>query len=220
MNVAILNGDGKPVGTQEVLKTWERREVVPALLHQAVVTALANARINRAHTKGRGEVRGGGRKPWAQKGTGRARHGSIRSPIWRGGGTVFGPTKEENYGKRFPASMRRAALGMALLAKVRDAEIRMVEAFPESAKTKDLAAFLKRVNLTGSRLLIPPPEQQATVVRAGRNLPRTRILHPAQLQAADLLRIKMLVVTPQSWAILEDRLVRKTTPRAPKPKAP
>lgn len=206
MKLAVFGAEGREVRTADVLLGWEHRRVVPALLHQAVVTALANVRITRAHTKGRGDVRGGGRKPWAQKGTGRARHGSTRSPIWRGGGTTFGPTKEETYQKRFPANMRRAALGMALLTKVRDAEVRMVEAFPESAKTKDLAAFLKRVNLTGSRLLIPPPEKQTTVLRAGRNLPRTRILPAAELQAADLLRVKMLVVTPESWKVLEGRL--------------
>jgi large subunit ribosomal protein L4 len=206
MNVRILNAEGKEVGTHTVLAAWEHRRVVPSLLQQAVVAAAANARIPRAHTKGRGEVRGGGRKPWKQKGTGRSRHGSIRSPLWKGGGVTFGPTNEQNFTKRFPASMRRTALAMALVAKVRDAEITMTEAFPDTTRTKELSAFVQILGLQGSILLLVPDNRRAALARAGRNLPRTVVADPRTLNAAGVLQFRHVVATPESWATLEARL--------------
>lgn len=213
MKIPILNAEGKEVGTREILAGWAQRPVVPALLHQAVVAASANARIRRAHTKNRGEVRGGGRKPWRQKGTGRARHGSIRSPLWKGGGVTFGPRRDQTFAKRLPAAMKRTALAMAILTKARDAELTMVEAFPEATKTKELAAFVQRLGRKGSLLFLAPDDRQATLVRASRNLRKTRVARAAALTAADVLRARHLVVAPESWAALERRLER------PAPKA-
>lgn len=206
MNVRMLNGEGKEVGTHNVLAGWERRRVVPALLQQAVVAAAANARIPRAHTKGRSEVRGGGRKPWKQKGTGRARHGSIRSPLWKGGGVTFGPRNEQIFAKRLPVSMRRTALAMALVAKVRDAELTLTEAFPDTTRTKELSAFVHTLGLTGSILLLVPDNRRAALARAGRNLPHTVVADPKQLTAAEVLQFRHVVASPESWATLEARL--------------
>lgn len=206
MNVRLLNAEGKEVGTHVVLTAWERRRVVPSLLQQAVVAAAANARIPRAHTKGRGEVRGGGRKPWKQKGTGRARHGSIRSPLWKGGGVTFGPRNEQIFAKRLPAAMRRTALAMALVAKVRDGELTMTEAYPDTTRTKVLSAFVQTLGLTGSILLLAPDSRRTALARAGRNLPRTVVVNPLTLTAADVLRFRHVVATPESWSTVEARL--------------
>lgn len=213
MKVSILNVAGKEIGTREVLAGWETRRIVPALLHQAVVTARANLRRPWAHTKGRGEVRGGGRKPWRQKGTGRARHGSIRSPIWKGGGVTFGPRAERTYAKRFSSSMRRTALAMAVLAKARDAEVHLVERFPETAKTRDFVSFLERIGMHGSVIVLFPSDQRSTLTRAGRNVLSTRVADPATVTAADVLQATHIIATPESWAVVERRL-EANAPRA------
>lgn len=208
MKVAVVNIEGKETRTADVLTAWESRPVVQKLLHQAVVTSRSNLRRPWAHTKNRGEVRGGGRKPWKQKGTGRARHGSIRSPIWKGGGVTFGPRAERNYVKRLPAGMRRTALAMALVEKVRDVELRLVEQFPETAKTKDLVTFLKRLGMRGSFVLLPSPSLRIATLRASRNIPQARVADPATVTAADVLQAKHVVATPESWAVVEQRVAR------------
>ncbi len=116
--VNIYNQQAEIVGETELDPKIFNMKANPALVHQAVVTQMANMRQVLAHTKGRGEVRGGGRKPWRQKGTGRARHGSIRSPIWRGGGVTFGPTKERNFKKDINKKMKQKAMLMVLSDKV------------------------------------------------------------------------------------------------------
>ena len=126
-----------------------------SLLHQAVVMYMANQRQGTASTKTRGEVRGGGRKPWRQKGIGRARHGSIRSPIWVGGGVVFGP-KPRDYRQTMPKKARRAAMRSALSAKVRDGELIVVDALtlPEP-KTQRMAAVLTNLSAERKPLIVP-----------------------------------------------------------------
>lgn len=206
MNIPIVDKEGKEVGTKVALTAWERRPVTQALLHQAVVAIAANARIPWAHTKTRGEVRGGGRKPWKQKGTGRARAGSIRSPIWKGGGTTFGPRADRTYGKRFPANMRRVALAQALVAKGSAGELVIVEALPETSKTRELSAFLRGLNRPGRWLLAVPKEAPATILRAVRNLPHARAVAAEHLHVADVLSSKNVAFTPSSWEIVEARL--------------
>lgn len=208
MNIPVLDREGREVGTKVVLAHWERRPVSMELLHQAVSTIAANARIPWAHTKTRGEVRGGGRKPWKQKGTGRARAGSIRSPIWKGGGATFGPRSDRTYGKRLPAGMRRAALAQALVAKGSNQELVVVEALPETKKTREFAAFLTQMNRPGSLLLAFPQEAPDALLRAVRNLPRVRAVAVNHLNAADVLSAKHVVFTPASWEALEQRLAK------------
>lgn len=206
MKLAVVGADGKETGAKNVLTAWENRRLEPALLQQAAVTYAANLRIPWAHTKGRGDVRGGGRKPWRQKGTGRSRHGSIRSPLWKGGGSSFGPRKGRSYTKRFPANMRRVAFALSLVSKVRDNECRIVEQLPASAKTKELSRFLLGLGLRGSILVSPAPGERQALQRAGRNLARVTVKSPSQLTAADVLAARHLLVTPHSWEIIERRL--------------
>ncbi len=216
MKISVMNIEGKEVATREVLAGWERRALVPALLHQAAATAAGNARHPWAHTKGRGEVRGGGRKPWKQKGTGRARHGSIRSPLWKGGGATFGPRAERTYTRRLPAKMRQVALAMTLTAKVREGEMLLLEQLPETTKTKEMAAILGRLGDVSSRLVVVPHAALPTVARATRNLPRAAVQSAEQLTAADALAAKQLVATAAAWDIIERRLVQGATAEAKK----
>ncbi len=206
MEVSLVNAEGKSAGTKTVLEGWDARPVVAALLQQAVVAERANARRPWAHTKGRGDVRGGGRKPWKQKGTGRARHGSSRSPIWKGGGVTFGPSRERDYGKRMPETMKRVALGMALVTKVRDKELVLVEGLPAHLKTKDFARFLHALGVKGSVLVSPPTETRSALLRAGRNLSRVSVKSPQQITAGDVLTARHVIVTPESWTVLEERI--------------
>lgn len=209
MKIAVLNADGKEIATRDVLAAWEHRAVQPALLHQAVVTAAANARRPWAHTKGRGDVRGGGRKPWKQKGTGRARHGSIRSPIWKGGGVTFGPSKERTYVRRMPATMRAAALAMALKACIADGDVVLVEAYAAPSKTKEAAALLAKTGRVGSRIVLVPQAEVGALARVSRNLPRTQVRSAEAVTAADVLSAKHLIATTAAWDILERRLASR-----------
>src|SRR5690606_2370803 len=176
-----------------------------ALMHQAVRVYLANRRAGTASTRTRGEVRGGGRKPWRQKGTGRARHGSIRSPLWRGGGVIFGP-KPRSHRLLMPKKARRQALRSALSAKLRDGELTVVDAFqlPE-LKTKAVAAVVQQ--LGGGRkplLVIPEPDQGLR--RAARNIPGVRTVVAACLNTYEVLDSSRLLITRDAVKKVEEVL--------------
>src|SRR3990172_10042846 len=148
---ATHNQIGEKIGQQKLSAAVFGAKIVPHLIHEAVVSMRSNARRSTAHTKTRGEIRGGGKKPWQQKGTGRARHGSTRSPIWRGGGVTHGPRNEKVYARVIPKKMRAKALFMALSRKLRDNELLLVDSFgftaPSTANAKKtLLAFS---NLSG-----------------------------------------------------------------------
>ena len=141
MKTTVYDHKGKESTTVDLPENIFGLEWNADLVHQVVVGMQSNARANTAHTKNRSEVRGGGRKPWRQKGTGQARHGSKRSPIWSGGGITFGPRNERNYDKKINTKMRRKALLVALSQKLRDGQIIFVDGFDKvSGKTKDLKA--------------------------------------------------------------------------------
>ena len=174
------------------------------LLHQAVVMQLANRRAGSAATKTKGFVRGGGKKPWKQKGTGRARSGSIRSPIWVGGGTVFGPTPRD-YSYRMPRSARREALLSALSLKHHDGKIIVVDKLePEAAKTKIMVKALAELKVTSALIVIAQPD--ATIERSARNLPKIKVLRVGGLNVYDLLRYDHLILTEGALKSLEERL--------------
>lgn len=206
MQVPVVNAAGKEVGMKTILADVERSFRARELLHQAVVTAEANARIPIAHTKTRGEVSGGGRKPWRQKGTGRARAGSTRSPLWKGGGVSFGPRSERTFQKRFPARMRRAALAQALVAKAAAGELVFLEHVPESRKTVAWASALQGVRRAGSVLLAVSPSSAAGAAQGARNIPGVRIVGAHELTAADILSVRSVVCSPGSWDVLEERV--------------
>jgi large subunit ribosomal protein L4 len=186
--VKLYNQEGTSVGTLELPASLFEAKINPALVHEAVVAQQANARSPIAHTKGRGDVAGSGIKPWKQKGTGRARHGSRRSPIWVGGGITFGPTKDRNFSRKMNRSARRAALAMALTDKLAGDHFIAIDTMvlPE-AKTKKLDAVLKKFPTKGKKtLLVLEPGLSATA-RAARNLPRVTAISAKSLNVVDLV---------------------------------
>lgn len=175
----------------------------PHLLHQAVVMQLANRRAGSAATKSKGFVRGGGKKPWKQKGTGRARSGSIRSPIWVGGGTTFGPHPRD-YSYRMPRTARKEALLSALSEKKRDGKIVVVDKFElDQPKTKIMAQALTDLKVTSVLIVIAQPDPR--VERSARNLPKVKVLRVEGLNVYDLLRYEHLILTEAALKLLEER---------------
>ena len=176
----------------------------PNLLHQAVVMQLANRRAGSAATKSKGLVSGGGKKPWRQKGTGRARSGSIRSPIWVGGGTTFGPTPRD-YSYRMPRSARRAALLSALSLKNREGKLIVVDKFElEAAKTKIMVQALAELKVASGLIVVAQTEEK--IERSARNLPKIKVLRVEGLNVYDLMRYEHLVLTEGALKLLEERL--------------
>ena len=202
MKVDIYDNSNKKVETTDLPEGIFGVKWNPDLVHQAITAYMANGRRPWAHTKDRGDVRGGGKKPWRQKGTGRARHGSIRSPLWSGGGVTFGPTNERNFKKKINKKMRRKALFMALSSKVRDGEILVVDtlALPET-KTKQAASMLK--SLTGvlkenkktrPSVLVVPAATDKTLEMSTNNIARTDMLSANNLHSYDVLAKKYIIL--------------------------
>jgi large subunit ribosomal protein L4 len=176
----------------------------PQLLHQIVVMQLNNRRAGTAATKSKGLVRGGGKKPWRQKGTGRARAGSIRSPLWVGGGTIFGP-QPRDYSFRMPRKARKEALLSALSLKNRDGKIIVVDKLElEEAKTKLMVKALAELKVTSALIVISRPD--ATIERSSRNIPAVKVLRVEGLNVYDLVRYEHLILTEGALKLLEERL--------------
>jgi large subunit ribosomal protein L4 len=176
----------------------------PHLLHQIVVMQLNNRRAGTAATKSKGLVRGGGKKPWRQKGTGRARAGSIRSPLWVGGGTIFGP-QPRDYSFRMPRKARKEALLSALSLKNRDGKIIVVDKLElEEAKTKHMVKALAELKVTSALIVISRPD--ATIERSSRNIPAVKVLRVEGLNVYDLVRYEHLILTEGALKLLEERL--------------
>jgi large subunit ribosomal protein L4 len=175
----------------------------PHLLHQTVLMQLNKRRAGTAATKSRGWVRGGGKKPWRQKGTGRARAGSNRSPIWVGGGTIFGP-QPRDYSFRMPRKARREALLSALSLKNRDGKIIVVDKLElEAAKTKLMARALAELQVTSALIVIAQPDER--IERSCRNLPGVKVLRVEGLNVYDLVFYQHLVLTEGALKLLEER---------------
>ena len=167
------------------------------LVHQVVVAQMANRRLVLAHTKERGDVRGGGKKPWKQKGTGRARAGSSRSPLWRGGGIIFGPNKERNYSKKVNKKAKIKALFMVLSDKVRENAIKVITGIelPE-AKTKSMVQLLKVFDVKKGGLIVLP-EMDKKVALSVRNLPNVSVIAADSLNVYDVISSReVLIVEP------------------------
>lgn len=190
----------QPVLKEEIFGVKTR----PHLLHQTIVMQLANRRSGTAATKSKGFVSGGGKKPWRQKGTGRARAGSIRSPIWVGGGTIFGP-QPRNYAYRMPRKARREALLSALSSKNRDGKIIVVDKLEfEEAKTKLMVKAL--VDLKVESALVVIAQSDDKVERAARNLAKVKVLRVEGLNVYDLVRYDHLIFTEEALKLLQERL--------------
>lgn len=205
LSVPMFSEGLAPVGELELSPTVFGGAGRPYLLHAAVRMQLANRRRGTAAAKTRHFVSGGGKKPWRQKGTGRARAGSSRSPLWAGGAVVFGPTPR-NYGYRMPRSARRAALRAALAEKVREGLALVVESIAlAEPKTKRMVDWLHGLKIEGSVLVVLAAADDR-VERATRNLPDVKVLRVDGLNVYDLLRYRHLVCTKDAVAGIETRL--------------
>lgn len=195
----VLDGTGKSTGDKKLPAEIFGGEVNVPLMHQVVTAQLAAARSGTASTKTRSEVRGGGAKPWRQKGTGRARHGSTRSPIWVGGGVVFGPHPRD-YTQRLPKKMRRAALRSALADKAQAGQVFILDSFTET-KTKAAAQALKGAGITGKVLMVldPADEGSRTVDRAFRNIGKAAFSLVGSLSTYDVLVADTIVFTSSAF---------------------
>lgn len=176
------------------------------LLHQVVSAQTANKRQVLAHTKTRSEVRGGGKKPWRQKGTGRARHGSIRSPIWKGGGITFGPTKDRNFKKKIGKKMSRKALLLALSEKARSGGIIVVDSISLNApKTKEMAGILKFFENKLGRVksvLIISPSTDKNLYRTAKNIQKVGVVEARNLNPLEVLSYKNLMVLKDAIGVI------------------
>ncbi len=209
MKLDVFNIKGKKLEKQANLpKSIFEAPINIDLMHQAYVRQMANGRAGTHSTKTRGEVRGGGRKPWKQKGTGRARQGTIRAPQWVGGGGVFTP-KPRDYSKRMPKKMRRAALRSALSVKAADKEILLVDTFTvKEAKTRAISETIAKVAGDKSVLLVMPEknDDNKLATRASSNLPNVTTLLAAYLNIRDLLSHDRVVMPLESIKAIESYL--------------
>ena len=231
MFVKIYNQKGEEVGKTVLPKEIFEVKLSPDLLHQVVVSQMANRRQKSAHAKDRSEVRGGGRKPWRQKGTGRARHGSIRSPLWRGGGVTFGPRKERVFKKEIPKKMRRKALFMVLSEKAKnnflivldDLKMPTVPTQEKTPKenlwfptgqvktklTKSMVEILKKLPCQ-KNCLIALPNYDKNLILAARNIPKTTTIEARNLNALDLLNYKYLLMSKETIKKIKEIFLPKS----------
>lgn len=201
--VKLYNQEGASIGELELAPALFDVAPKSGLVHEAMVAQAANARTVLAHTKDRSEVRGGGRKPWHQKGTGRARHGSTRSPIWVGGGITFGPTSERNFAKRINKKVRRKALAMTLTDKVANGKFVAIDTLVlTEPKTKFVAGMLKKLPLAGKKTLVVVEPGNRDFLRASQNLPRVSTISAKSLNIIDILSHEYLLASKQAVDVL------------------
>lgn len=205
MEAKIYNQEGKEKGKIDLPEKLFGLPWNGDLVHQVMTSMLSNSRSPIAHTKDRSEVRGGGKKPWRQKGTGRARHGSSRSPIWVGGGVTHGPRSDKNFSRKINKKMKAKALFTILSQKLRDGEVLFAESVSfDKPKTKEAQAYLnslakiagyeKLVYKTGKRAILALPAKDENVEKSFRNIKSSSLMEVANLNPLDLLNYKYLVV--------------------------
>lgn len=204
MKIDVYNQQGKVEGSATLPKEIFEVKFNADLVHQVAVSLMGNKRQISAHTKDRSEVRGGGKKPWKQKGTGRARHGSIRSPLWKGGGITFGPRNDKIYATEIPKKMRRKALFMVLSEKAKSSQLIVLDSMDlETGKTKEMAKILKNLPSTGHSALIALPNYDKKVFLAARNIKKTDIDDARNLNVLDLLNHKYLLIPKETIKTIE-----------------
>jgi len=204
--VAVYNIAGEKTGEIELNDSVFGVDVNEAVLHQAVVMQQASQRLGTAATKTRAMVRGGGRKPWRQKGTGRARAGSNRSPVWVGGGTTFGP-HPRSYAFSMPRKARRLAIKSALSAKVLAGELMVMESIEFSEpKTKSVLTMLDNLKIGDEKALIILGEQNENVDKSSRNIPRVKSITSMGLNVIDLLHHDKILITKDAVSKIEEVL--------------
>ncbi len=207
MKAVLYNLKGEKDGDVTLPKEVFDVKLNNDLVYQVVVSQTHNRRQNSAHTKDRSEVSGGGRKPWRQKGTGRARHGSRRSPIWKGGGVTFGPTNERNFKKQINKKARRKALLMVLSEKNRKELIYFTNDFKiDNPKTKEVSGFFNKF-VGDKKALVVLPEVNKNVILSIRNLENIDTIQAKDINCLDLLSYKYLVVFKSAISIFKDNFV-------------
>ncbi|HPU01515.1 MAG: 50S ribosomal protein L4 [Firmicutes bacterium] len=195
--LTLYNRDGEQLSELEVQAGLFDAPLKKGALYYTAIAQRARRRQGTAATKNRSLVRGGGAKPWPQKGTGRARHGSIRSPIWVGGAVVFGP-HPRSYAYRVPKKVRRAALASALSDRVREGKLIVVDDFQiEQPKTKAVVRLLENLQVSGSALLVTA-QPDVNVIKSARNLPGVKTLTAAQLNVLDILNHEYLILSREA----------------------
>lgn len=220
MKADIYNAEGKVAGKMDLPEKVFGLKWNADLVHQVVTSLETSRRANTAQVKDRGAVRGGGKKPWRQKGTGRARHGSSRSPIWRGGGVTHGPTNERNYERKVNKAMKLKALGTVLSRKQKDGEIVLLNK-PEWSEIKTKQAMtllnnlatskLAKINYrSGRRTLLALPERNDEIAKSFRNVASVLVTETRNLNPVDVLtyRYVVLVEPEKSLAVLEQRFAK------------
>lgn len=206
--VPVYNQTGSKVGDVTLEDTLFNVKVKPLVVQQAIRTIQANRRQPIAHTKDRSDVRGGGKKPWRQKGTGRARHGSSRSPLWIGGGVTFGPTKERNFSLKMNRKAKRAALFMGLTDKAQDKKIVVLDTLSlPSIKTKMLADMLKKLPVKKTVLLILPSVDQA-VIKSARNISSLTTIQASSLNIEAILKHEYMLLPQASLDTLKKTFLK------------
>jgi large subunit ribosomal protein L4 len=224
MDTKIFSQDGKESGKISLPESVFGVAWNADLMHEVVIGMQSNARLSTAHTKGRGDVRGGGKKPWKQKGTGRARHGSRRSPIWAGGGVAHGPTNEKDYSKKINKNVRSKALAITLSKKLADGEMIFVDSLalgaPKAADAKNivkaLAAGTTQTTLATKRknaALIVLSKRDENVELSFRNFGNYEVAQVKDINPVDLLTYKFIVVADPkaSLEVLETRVGKKNS---------
>ncbi len=207
-SLKVVDANGKQTGTLDLKADVFGGEVNVPLLHQAVVRELADRRVGTHDTKGRSEVSGGGKKPWKQKGTGRARQGSIRATQWKGGGKPFGPTPR-SYDKAMPREMRREALRCAVTARAQDDMVTVVDALAAAdGKTKSLVTGLTALGVTPQRTLVVVSAMGDPLRRAARNVPWLTVVTPGHVSAYQLMQARHVVFERAALTALEEALAR------------
>jgi large subunit ribosomal protein L4 len=203
--VDVYNIEGKKVAQVELDAHVFDVEKNDALLHQVYVAQAANRRSGTAHTKIRSEVRGGGRKPWRQKGTGNARAGSIRSPLWRGGGVIFGPLKKRNYTKSINEKMKQKALCIALSEKVRSEKFFVIDSLQlKEMKTKNIATLLNALKIDKS-VLMGLATVEAPTYKAARNIQKTSPMETRKFNVYDVMNAECIVLSKDSLQELNEK---------------
>lgn len=228
MFVKTYNQNGKELGKTLLPKEVFNVSINPDLVHQVVISQMANRRRVIAHTKTRAGVRGGGKKPWRQKGTGRARHGSIRSPLWRGGGVTFGPTKNRVFKKKIPQKMKKKALFMSLSGKVKNNLLILLDKLKlEQPKTKPMAEIIKNLkcsvlpkisspganklkikNFKEGSILIALPKMDKNLILSVRNIPDVKTIQAKDLNCLDLLSFKYLIIPKESIKVIKETFIK------------
>lgn len=210
IKLATYNVKGEKVGELSTDSLLFNEEVKPSVVHEVYTLLTSNMRQGGAHTKTRGEVRGGGKKPWKQKGTGRARHGSIRSPIWVGGGVTFGPRKEKSYKRSVNKQVARKALRMVLTNRAAEDHIFVMTDWNTEGKTKGFAELIKGLGILGRSVLVVTPGngKNEKAYLAARNIDRVDVVPANEVNIAELLEHMYLVINEDTMKSLEQLFVK------------